>query len=88
MVITHKMLILMGNVDVESVVEYATKTPGVALDTGNAELTGMDPDFDVEPTGVEMDSEAQGYVPEEHNKAETTAKCPVAQHKLHHPRRE
>jgi hypothetical protein len=42
MVITHRMLILMGNVDVESVVEYPTKTPGMALETGNAELTGMD----------------------------------------------
>ncbi len=34
----------------------------------NAEFTGVDPGFAVEPTGVEMDSEAQGYVPELRNK--------------------
>jgi hypothetical protein len=57
-----------GNEVEESIIEYPTNTPGVALDTENAELTGVNPDFAVKPTGVEMDSEAQGYVPEEHNK--------------------
>jgi hypothetical protein len=38
------------------------------VDAENAEVTGVDPTFAVEPTGVEMDSETQGYVPEEHNK--------------------
>jgi hypothetical protein len=52
-----------ANEDEESIVAYPTNTPGVALDTENAELTGVDPDFAVEPTGVKMDSEAQGYVP-------------------------
>ncbi len=33
----------------------------------NAELTGVDPDFAVKPTGVETDSEAQGYAPEVRN---------------------
>jgi hypothetical protein len=55
-----------GNEDEESIVEYPTNTPGVA-DVENAELTGVDLDFAVESTGVEMDSEAQGYVPEAHN---------------------
>ena len=73
---TPQEAVLLGNEDVESVVEYPTKTPGVP---------GVDPDFDVEPTGVEMDSKAQGYVPEEHNEVEPTVKCPVAQHKLHRP---
>jgi hypothetical protein len=50
------------NEGVETIVEYPTKPPGVASDTGDAELTRVDPDFDVKPTGVEMDSEAQGYV--------------------------
>ncbi len=58
------------NEDEESIVEYPTNTPGVALDTENAELTGVDPDFAVKPSGVEMDSEAQGYVPEEHNRVD------------------
>ncbi len=34
------------------------------MDTEIAELTGVDLDFAFEPTGVEMDSEAQGYVPD------------------------
>jgi hypothetical protein len=59
-----------GNEDVESIVEYPTKTPGVALVTGDAELAGGDPDFDVKPPGVKMDSEAQCYVPEDHNKVD------------------
>jgi hypothetical protein len=58
------------NKDEESIVAYPTSIPGVALDTENAELTGVDPDFDAKPTGVEMDSEAQGYVPEEHNEVD------------------
>ncbi len=40
------------------------------MDTENAELIGVNPDFAVEPTGVEMDSEAQVYVPEEHIKVD------------------
>jgi hypothetical protein len=54
------------NKDEESIVKYPTDTPGVG-DEENAELTGVDLDFAVKPTGVEMDSEAQGYVPEAHN---------------------
>ncbi len=56
-----------GNEDEESIIEYPTNTPGVA-DVENAELTGVDLDFAVNPTGVEMDSEAQGYVSEARNK--------------------
>ncbi len=56
-----------GNDDEESIVEYPTNTPGVA-DVENAELTGVDPTFAVKPTGVEMDSEAQGYIQEVRNK--------------------
>jgi hypothetical protein len=56
-----------GNEDEESIVEYPTNIPGVA-DVENAEFTGVNPDFAVEPTGVKMDSEAQGYVPEVCNK--------------------
>jgi hypothetical protein len=37
-------------------------------DVENAELTGVDPNFAVELTGMEMDSEAQGYIPEVCNK--------------------
>ncbi len=59
-----------GNEDEESIVAYPTNTSGVALDTENAELTGRDPDFAVKPTGVEMDSKAPGYVPEDHNKVD------------------
>jgi hypothetical protein len=40
------------NVDVESIAEYPTKTPAVALDTGDAKLTGVDPDLYVKHTGV------------------------------------
>jgi hypothetical protein len=47
-----------GNEDEESIVEYSTNTPGVA-DVENAELTGVDLDFAVKPTGGEIDSEAQ-----------------------------
>ena len=49
-----------GNEDKDSVVEYPNNTPGVALDSEIAELTGVDSDFAVEPTGGEMDSEAKG----------------------------
>ncbi len=42
------------NEDMESIVEYIIKAPGMASDTGDTELIGVDPDFDVEPTGVEM----------------------------------
>jgi hypothetical protein len=56
-----------GNEDEEFIVEYPTDTPGVA-DMENTELTGVDPDFAVKPTGVEKDSKAQGYVPEACNK--------------------
>ncbi len=52
-----------GNEDEESIVEYPTNTPGVA-DVENAELTRVDPDFAGKHTGVEMDSKAQGCVPE------------------------
>ncbi len=53
-----------GNEDEKSIVEYLTDTPGVA-DVEKAELTGVDLDFAVKSTGVEMDSEAQqDYFPE------------------------
>ncbi len=58
-----------GNKDEGFIVEYPTNTPEVA-DVDNAELTGVDPDFALKPTGVKMDSEAQGYVPEVHNRIE------------------
>jgi hypothetical protein len=41
-----------GNEDKGSVVEYPTNTPGVALDSEIAKLTGVDPDFCVEPKGM------------------------------------
>ncbi len=59
-----------GNEDVESVAEYPIKTPGVVSDNGNAELTRLDPDFAIKPTGVDMDSDAQGYFPEEHTEVD------------------
>jgi hypothetical protein len=59
-----------GNEDEEYIVAYPTNNPGMALDTENAELTGLDLNFAVKSTGVEMDSEAQGYVPEDHNKVD------------------
>jgi hypothetical protein len=57
-----------GNEDEESAVEYPTNTPWVAGVEKNAELTGVDPDIAVKPTGVAMDNEAQGCVPEARNK--------------------
>jgi hypothetical protein len=60
-----------GNEDKDSVVEYPTNTPGMGLDREIAELTGVDPDFAVKPTGVKIDSEAQGYdVPKEQNEVD------------------
>jgi hypothetical protein len=62
-----------GSEDEDSVVEYPTNTQGVASDSNSeiTKLTGVDLDFAVKPTGVEMDSEAQGYdVPEEQNKVD------------------
>ncbi len=44
------------------------KLPGVDVQSGDAELPGVDTDFDAEPTGVEMDTEAYGNVPQEQNK--------------------
>jgi hypothetical protein len=59
------------NDDVESTVEYPAKTPRVDPDTGNADLAGVGQDFIVKPAGVGMDSEAQGFVPEVHNKVDS-----------------
>jgi hypothetical protein len=39
------------------------KLTGVDVHWGDAELPGVDTDFDTEPTGVEMDTEAYGDVP-------------------------
>jgi hypothetical protein len=44
------------------------KLPGVDVQLGDAELPGVDTDFDAEPTGVEVDTEAYGDVPQEQNK--------------------
>ncbi len=44
------------NEDKDSVVEYPTNTPGVASDSEISELTKVDLDFAIEPTGVEMQS--------------------------------
>jgi hypothetical protein len=35
--------------------------------SGDAELLGVDTDFDTKPTGVEVDTEAYGDVPQEQN---------------------
>jgi hypothetical protein len=40
---------------------------GVDVHLGDAELLGVDTDFDSEPTGVEVDTEAYGDVPKEQN---------------------
>ncbi len=42
--------------------------PGVDVQSGDAELPGVDTDFDDKPTGVEVDTEAYGDVPQEQNK--------------------
>jgi hypothetical protein len=42
--------------------------PGVNVHSGDAELPGVETDFDAEPTGVEVDTEAYGDVPQEQNK--------------------
>ncbi len=44
------------------------KLTGVDMHLGNDELPGVDRDFDTEPTGVEVDTEAYGDVPQEQNK--------------------
>jgi hypothetical protein len=41
--------------------------PGVDVHSGDAELPGVDTDFDAEPPGVEVDTEAYGDVPQEQN---------------------
>ncbi len=38
------------------------------MHSGNDELPGVDTNFDTEPTGVEVDTEAYGDVPQEQNK--------------------
>jgi hypothetical protein len=42
--------------------------PGVDVHLGDAELPGVDTDFDAKPIGVEVDTEAYGDVPQEQNK--------------------
>ncbi len=44
------------------------KLPGVDVHSGDAELPRVDMDFDAKPTGVEVDTEAYGDVPQEQNK--------------------
>ncbi len=44
------------------------KLPGVGMHSGDAELPGVDTDFDAKPTGVEVDTEAYGDAPQEQNK--------------------
>ncbi len=44
------------------------KLTGVDTHSGDAELPGVDTDFDTKPTGVEVDTEAYGDVPQERNK--------------------
>jgi hypothetical protein len=44
------------------------KLLGVDVQSGDAELSGVDTDFDAKPTGVEVDTEAYGNVPQEQNK--------------------
>jgi hypothetical protein len=41
--------------------------PGVDVHSGDAELPGVDTDFYAKPTGVEVDTEAYGDVPQEQN---------------------
>ncbi len=41
------------------------KLPGVDVQSGDAELPGLDTDFDAKPTGVEVDTEAYVDVPQE-----------------------
>ncbi len=41
---------------------------GVNVHLGDAELPGVDTDFDTMPTGVKVDTEAYGDVPQEQNK--------------------
>ncbi len=41
--------------------------PGVDVHSGDAELPGVDTDFDAKATGVEVDTEAYGDVPQEQN---------------------
>jgi hypothetical protein len=41
--------------------------PGVDVHLGDADLPGVDTDFDTKPTGVEADTEAYGDVPQEQN---------------------
>ncbi len=38
------------------------KLPGVGVQLSDAELPGVDTDFDAKPTGVEVDTEAYGNV--------------------------
>ncbi len=44
------------------------KLTGVDVHLGDDELPGVNTDFDTEPTGVEVDTEAYGDVPQEQNK--------------------
>jgi hypothetical protein len=43
------------------------KLPAVDVHLGDAELPGVDTDFDAKPTGVEVDTETYGDVPQEQN---------------------
>ncbi len=49
----------VGILDDDSIIIYpAIDIPGVDETTDPAEIAGVDPDFDVEPTGVDMDTNA------------------------------
>ena len=53
-----------GDEDDDSFVAHPNdKLTGVDVHSGDAELPGVDTDFDAVPTGVEVDTEAYGDVP-------------------------
>ncbi len=55
--------------DEDSIVAHPNdELPGVDVHSGDAELPGVDMDFDAKPTGVEVDTEAYGDVSQEQNK--------------------
>ncbi len=55
--------------DEDSIVPHPNgELTGVDVHSGDDELQGVDTDFDTEPTGVEVDTEAYGDVPQEQNK--------------------
>jgi hypothetical protein len=56
--------------DVSIIIDPAAEIPGVDATTDPAEIAGVDPDFDVKPTAVDMDTNAWAmdtYVPADDN---------------------